>query len=327
MMHDTFLQEALIEAWRARGQTAPNPAVGAVAVKQGNIVARAYHAGVGCLHAEQKLLEDLPEDCSDMTLYVTLEPCNHWGKTPPCVDGIIQRRFKQVVFGFCDPNPVVQKNDTPALLRAKGIDVLHYPMPEIDAFYESYAYWQKTGMPFVTVKVAQSLDGKIATQDKQPIALSNAACAAFTHSARKHSDVILTSTQTVMADNPLLNARLDDEVTAKPIAVVGQTKLDGDFKLFDTAKELHFYETHDLLAVLKDLGAKGYHDVWVEAGSTLFTALHEAGLVNRTHIYLTPHVAGDGISLCQDGVIMQARKKVTLTTLDDNVKMTLDWVR
>jgi len=139
-MHEPFMHAALKQARLKRGFTAPNPAVGAVAVLDGNIIAQASHPGMGQPHAEQLLLKALPDDCSNISLYVTLEPCNHWGRTPPCVDGLIARKFKQVVYAYRDPNPLVAANNTPALLTEQGIDVVHYPLPEIDAFYESYAF-------------------------------------------------------------------------------------------------------------------------------------------------------------------------------------------
>jgi len=332
-MHEQFLLAALEQARLRRGVTAPNPAVGAVAVRAEKIIAQASHPGVGHPHAEQLLLQDLPEDCSDITIYVTLEPCNHWGKTPPCVDGLIARRVKRVVYAYADPNPLVAENNTPALLKASGIDVRHHPLDEIDAFYESYAFWLQTGRPWVTVKMAQTFDGKIAGEGGQRVMLSNAECAEFTHLERLNTDVILTTTKTIKADNPLLNARVGEQVVAKPVAVLDRTRsLESSANIHKTAKKLHLYHAKhdekqlDLLPILDDLGRIGYHDVWVEAGGELFNYLHRQGLVQRTYLYLVPKILGtQATSLYAQDNILDKAKHITWEAMGDNLKVTLDW--
>ncbi|MDF1826875.1 MAG: bifunctional diaminohydroxyphosphoribosylaminopyrimidine deaminase/5-amino-6-(5-phosphoribosylamino)uracil reductase RibD [Legionellaceae bacterium] len=337
-MHEQFLLAALRQARLRRGQTAPNPSVGAVAVRAGTIIAQAFHPGVGQPHAEQVLVQMLPEDCSDITVYVTLEPCNHWGRTQPCVDVLIARRVKQVVYAYADPNPTVVKNNTPKLLKAHGIAVLHYPMPVINQFYESYTFWFKTGRPWVTVKMAQTLDGKIAGAEGARVQISNAICAKFTHQERLHTDVILTTAATIQADNPLLNARVGDEVVAKPVAILDRTqKLSASAHIHKTAKKLHLYhgkhqeEQLDLNAILDDLGRMGYHDVWVEAGAALFNALHQQNLVQRTYVYLVPKILGtEAMSLytqekyTHENNLAKA-KHITWEAMGDNLKITLDW--
>src|SRR3990167_3715293 len=177
-MHKDFMLAALDLVWLGRGICSPNPSVGAVLVHNQQIIAKAFHPGAGQLHAEQLVLDQLPADgLTNLTLYVTLEPCNHWGRTPPCVDAIINHRIDKVVFAFRDPNPLVVKNNTPHLLEEKGIEVIHYPLPEIDLFYQSYQYWFDTKRPWVTAKIAQSLDGKIGGFNGERLRLSNAECA------------------------------------------------------------------------------------------------------------------------------------------------------
>ncbi|MDF1677200.1 MAG: bifunctional diaminohydroxyphosphoribosylaminopyrimidine deaminase/5-amino-6-(5-phosphoribosylamino)uracil reductase RibD [Legionellaceae bacterium] len=332
-MHEPFMQAALKQAWRGRGVAAPNPAVGAVAVTDGKIIAQAFHPEMGQPHAEQLLFQQLPDDCSNMTLYVTLEPCNHWGRTPPCVKGITSRRFKQVVYGYRDPNPIVASNDTPKQLLACGIDVLHYPLPEIDDFYASYTYWMQTGRPWVTVKMAQSLDGKIAGKNGERVQLSNALCAEFTHKARLHTDIILTTAQTIQHDNPLLNARVGPRVISKPVAILDrQKRLTQDANIHKTAKSLHLFHgvsdacEIDLKAVLDNLGQAGYHDVWVEAGGRLFSALHREKLVQRTILYVVPVQLGEEATpLYQGDNLLEGAEKITCDVLGDNFKLTLDW--
>jgi len=333
MMHEYFLLAALEQARLRRGVTAPNPAVGAVAVRDEKIIAQASHPGVGHPHAEVLLLRELPEDCSSVTIYVTLEPCNHWGKTPPCVDALIARRVKRVVYAYADPNPLVAENNTPALLKARGIDVLHHPVTEIDEFYASYAFWMQTGRPWVTVKMAQTFDGKIAGKGGQRVMLSNEQCAEFTHQARMRTDVILTTAKTIQADNPFLNARLGEQVVAKPIAVLDRARcLDMSANIHKTAKRLHIYHGKsqdlqlDLKTILEDLGRIGYHDVWVEAGAALFNRLHQEYLVQRTYLYLVPKILGtQAISLYAEDNFLAKAKHIAWEAMGDNLKVTLDW--
>lgn len=349
-MHKQFLLAALEEARFGRGFCAPNPSVGAVAVQQGKIIAQSWHRGAGTPHAEILLLAQLPKDCMDVTIYVTLEPCNHWGKTPPCVDAIIKHGIKQVVYAYSDPNPVVSANNTPVLLHQQGIAVVHCPLPEIDAFYQSYRHWTFTHKPWVTAKIAQSFDGKIAGPLGARVFLSNDACAEFTHEHRMQSDVILTTSRTINQDNPLLNARMPERECSKPIAIIdSQLTLNPHSRVLANATHCHVYHDArhavknphancsyhampsasghlDLDAVIHHLGCLGYHDVWVEAGAALFNALHEAGLVNRTYVYLVPEVLGQtAMPAYQNTDMFHHANTVTWQAMGDNMIARFDW--
>lgn len=351
-MHKEYLLSALEQAKLGRGSCAPNPSVGAIAVQHSQIIAEAYHPGAGLPHAEQVLLTRIPPSCQDVTLYVTLEPCNHWGRTPPCVDAIIARDIKRVVYAYADPNPLVSTNDSPKILSEHGVDVIHYPLPEIDRFYQSYHHWLHTHKPWVTVKIAQTLDGYIAGAHGTRMSISNAYCSVFTHEQRQASDVILTTSHTILQDNPQLTVRLPGlEPTSKPIAVLDtRLSLRHDVDALSLAKQglIYYGETcrvthqqtgcayypmpvrdqHlDLAAVLNHLGTMGYHDVWVEAGRQLFTTLHQAGLVNRTHIYLAPKILGEqsGLPLYASLEPFAAARGLAWQVMDDNVILTMDW--
>lgn len=353
-MHEQFLLAALNQACLGRGLCAPNPSVGAVAVHNGQIIAQTWHHGAGTPHAERLLLEQLPKNIkniSDITLYVTLEPCNHWGKTPPCVDAIVSFGIKKVVYAYRDPNPIIVANNTPRLLREHGIDILHYPLPEIDSFYQSYRYWTLTKKPWVSIKMAQTMDGKIAGKNGVRISLSNELCAQFTHKKRLQSDVILTTARTVNIDNPLLNARLPDGHVAKPIAIIdNRCTLNPAATIFTTAKHCHIYSaehkstqmayqnsTHhvvpstdgflDLESVILHLGQLGYHDVWIEAGGTLFSSLHLARLINRTYLYIVPAVLGGAAMSAYHHIDMFNQAcNVSWQSMGDNMMAILDWV-
>lgn len=350
-MHKQFLLAALEQAWLGRGFCAPNPSVGAVAVQQGKIIAQSWHRGAGTAHAEILLLAQLPKNCSDVTIYVTLEPCNHWGRTPPCVDAIIKHGIKKVVYAYADPNPLVSKNNTPSLLTAQGIDVVHYPLPEMDRFYQSYRHWIITHKPWVTVKIAQSFDGKIAEKNGVRAFLSNPLCAKFTHEHRLHSDIILTTASTVNQDDPLLNVRLPEGEVAKPVAIIdSQLTLNRSARVLTHASHCHIYHDErlstgaqtgnctfypmpndeegrlDLTAIMTHLGSMGYHDVWVEAGATLFNALHEAGMVNRTYIYLVPKILGEtAMAAWQNADVLKDAYSVSWQSMDNNVIAQFEW--
>lgn len=349
-MHEQFLLAALEQAKLGRGFCAPNPSVGAVAVQNGNIIAQAWHRGAGTPHAEQLLLSQITPQTPGVKLYVTLEPCNHWGKTPPCVDAIIRHGIEEVIFSYFDPNPIVAKNNTTAQLHEHGIQVAHVPMTIIDEFYKSYAYWTVTHKPRVTVKIAQTLDGKIGRSVGERVILSNRLCEQFTHQMRAASDVILTSAKTVQRDNPRMNVRLDDQEIAKPVAIIDRNlSLPDDAKIFSTAKHCHIYHqpqvsqekiypnsTHyamplkngfmDLNAVIIHLGELGYHDVWVEAGGAIFSTLHLEGLVHRTYLYIVPQSLGDqAISAYQQHGLFERAHTVSWHAMGDNMIACLDW--
>ena len=350
-MHKDFMRAALEQAWMGRGVCAPNPSVGAVLVHNQQIVAKAFHPGVGQPHAEQLLLNNLPAGLDALTLYVTLEPCNHWGRTPPCVDFIINSPIKKVVFAFRDPNPLVSKNNTPAMLQEKGIDVEHFSLPEVDDFYQSYQHWFCCKRPWVTAKIAQSLDGKIAAREGQRSQLSNAACAEFTHQQRLYTDVILTTARTILADNPLLNARVEGKpAIGKTLAILdSKLRLTGDESVFQHTKQCHiFYDESlkitnsieqatyhpistsqgklDLHLLMNRMGDIGFHDVWVEAGGKLFSELHDLKLVNTTYFYLVPKILGEkAVCAYHSATIFERKHRITWQAEGDNMVMRVDW--
>lgn len=346
-MHKKFLLAALAQAQMGRGICAPNPSVGAVAVQNGTIIAQSYHRGAGTAHAEQLLLEQIPNQIN-ISLYVTLEPCNHWGRTPPCVDAIrAHGGISEVIYAYADPNPIVAKNNSTQRLQADGIRVLHHPLPEIDAFYVSYAYWTQFKKPWVTVKMAQSLDGKIGYTNRR-VHLSNSLCEKFTHEHRAQADVLLTTARTVNSDNPQMNVRLDNGITSKPIAILDtRLTLKPDARIFTTARQCHIYHAHghminypnstfhqvnqldgylDLVKILHHLGQTGYHDVWIEAGGSLFSALHKAKLVHRTYLYIVPQILGEGaISAYQQEDLFTGAHRISWQAMEDNIIACIDW--
>lgn len=316
MKDANFLNLALKQAKIQKGFCAPNPAVGSLIVdSHSNILSKAFHRGAGLPHAEIEALKALDHKIPpNSVLYVTLEPCCHWGKTPPCVEAIIQTGLKRVVYAYEDPNPLVSGKGA-HLLRQAGIQCDHIPLDSINAFYESYQHWHRTKKPFVTAKIALSLNGTIAGASGQPVQITGKELLEFTHLSRKASDAILTSVNTVIADDPQLNVRIKNAIFAKPVYVLDRhLNIPLTAKLFHTASKLtlfhgknidfnvraqlssqgaHCIEVDEttlglnLGHILTLIGQQGIHDLWVETGGKCFASLVEKNLLQRAYIYIS----------------------------------------
>lgn len=317
----TYLDHAYSLAKIRRGFCAPNPAVGAVLTLNHKIIATGYHHACGSPHAEVEALNKVNNQALGATLYVSLEPCCHWGRTPPCTDAIIQAGIKRVIYGYQDPNPKVGGKGA-ALLQANGIECEHLSLPAIDAFYESYQHWLKEKIPFVTAKIALSLNGKIAGKEGERISLTGQVLQEFTHASRKATDAILTTVRTVIQDDPQLNARCTPDIIAKPIYILdSQLQLPLTATLFKTAKSLSLFHAKtadamrqqqltdlgvrciavdsnadglDLQQVVRYIGQEGVHDLWVEAGGKCFAAFVTQKLLQRAYLYIAPCWRHDG---------------------------------
>lgn len=312
----SFLSKAFDEARKGRGFCAPNPSVGAVLVKNGTILSTGFHSQCGSPHAEVEALKGITiEDAQGSTLYVSLEPCCHHGKTPPCTDLIIDKKISRVVYGYKDPNPVVSGKGEQQL-RGCGIEVDFISTSDGDAYYEAYTHWTENKLPWVTAKLAMSLDGKIAGPNGARILLTSSVANTFTHISRKETDAILTTAKTISLDNPLLNVRLEKETLTKPVYILDRKlELNFNFKVFSTGAHVTLFCSHaafenkklnnipfnvsvvpiaetdgrlDLEMVLDKIGKDGRHELWVEAGGELFYQLHQEKRVQRTLIYCCP---------------------------------------
>lgn len=316
-MDTDFLRLALEQAVKAAGFCTPNPAVGAVLVRAGQVSAVGHHRGAGTDHAEVDALKQV-RDLKDATLYVTLEPCCHLGRTPPCTKAIIEAGIQRVVFACRDPNRHTPQTGEQVLKEA-GIACEHLPIPEIEQFYQYYFYWLQTKTPWLTAKLAVSFDGKIAGSEGQPVKLTGAALDRLTHQSRLRADGILTSVKTIIADNPQLNVRLEDEVIAKPLFILdSHADLPLTAAVFQTAQSLTVFHKReadpekikalqakqvtcvpidyhlglDLKAVKAYLGQLGLHQVWIEAGGTVTSRFLQAGLLNEFILYIAPKLLG-----------------------------------
>ncbi len=319
MLHNKFLLEALACAKTRKGFCAPNPAVGAILVKDNQVIARGTHFAAGHPHAEVVACESLStKEVENSTLYVTLEPCFHWGRTPPCCEFIVNKGIKKVVFSQLDPNPKVAGQGY-QFLKDQGVDCLQIDLPEIQTFYESYCYWIQTKRPLVTYKLALSLDAKIADPQGGPVAITGKNANRYTHRQRLQADAVMTTAVTINRDNPSLNVRLGRRHIAKPLYILDTNlTLSPHAKIFKTAASLTLFHSEvnyekianykkmganlyqitrteegmSLFEIMQHIGKDGVHDLWIEAGSKLFSSLIHAQMVNKALLYIAPILLG-----------------------------------
>lgn len=238
--HERYMARALELAARGAGWTNPNPQVGAVIVKDGRIIGEGWHTAYGKLHAEREALAHCAEDPRGATIYVTLEPCCHWGKTPPCTEAIIEAGIARVVVGAPDPNPLVAGKGF-AVLRAAGIEVVEgVLLDECRAINEVFFHYIQSGLPLVIAKYAMTLDGKIATRTGASRWITSDVARAKVHEDRHRYAAIAVGIGTVLADDPELTSRIPGRETKDPLRVVvdssARTPLAS--KLVQTAREI-----------------------------------------------------------------------------------------
>jgi len=224
--NEKYMQKALALAARAQGRTSPNPMVGAVVVKDNQVVGEGYHRKAGTPHAEVHALQAAGEAARGATLYVNLEPCSHYGRTPPCADAIVRAGVKKVVVAGLDPNPRVSGRGLKVLQDA-GIETLTGVL-EQEAQKLNLAFFKyiQTRTPLVSLKVAMTLDGKIATSTGDSRWISGAGSRKYVHQLRNVYDAIMVGIGTVLKDDPMLNTRLEDENIRDPVRVIIDSKLD-----------------------------------------------------------------------------------------------------
>ena len=232
-----YMLRAIELAKRARGFTNPNPMVGAVIVKDGRIIGEGYHERCGELHAERNAIASLQESAKGATIYVTLEPCCHYGKTPPCTEAIIENEISRVVIGSRDPNPLVAGKGA-AILREHGIEVTEDCLrEECDELNPVFFHYISTRMPYVVMKYAMTMDGKIATKTGASKWISGDTSREYVHHMRHNYMAIMAGIGTVLADDPMLNVRLIG--LKSPVRVICDSKLSIplDSNIVKTAKE------------------------------------------------------------------------------------------
>jgi diaminohydroxyphosphoribosylaminopyrimidine deaminase/5-amino-6-(5-phosphoribosylamino)uracil reductase len=292
----------------------PNPRVGCVLLDAaGDVVAEGYHRGAGTPHAEADALAHAGDRARGTTAVVSLEPCNHTGRTGPCSQALIAAGVARVVYAQADPNPVAD-GGTEAL-RAAGIDVEHGLMAaEALALNRTWSFAVRHGRPFVTWKFASTLDGRSAAADGTSRWVSSTAARRDTHRLRAQADVILAGTGTVLADDPELTVRdaHDTPAGVQPLrAVMGLRDLPAGRRVLDDRAETALLRTRDPAAALAELFARERRHVFLEGGPTLAAAFLRAGLVDEVVAYVAPMLLGSGASAVAD---------LGITTIADAVR-------
>jgi diaminohydroxyphosphoribosylaminopyrimidine deaminase/5-amino-6-(5-phosphoribosylamino)uracil reductase len=321
-----FMELALALGRRGLGRTWPNPAVGAVVVKDGVILGRGWTQPGGRPHAETEALKRAGRAARGGTLYVTLEPCSHHGKTPPCVDGIIRAGIARVVSAYDDPNPEVSGQGY-GKLRERGIAVeTGLGAEEAGRTHVGHVRRMQDGRPHVLLKLAVTADGKAGASGRRPIEITGAEARRHVHLMRARSDAILVGIGTVLADDPLLNCRLPGMTGQSPIRVVldARLRIPLSTAVIATATETptwvfaapaasamseEFLRTKgvevfrvaaekgrlDVTQVLKILAERGITRLMVEGGPTVAAAFVQADLVDEVALFRSPNEMGEGI--------------------------------
>ncbi len=349
-----YMRRALELAKRGAGHVSPNPMVGAVIVKDGRIIGEGWHEQIGGLHAERNAFKHLTEDAEGATIYVTLEPCCHWGRTPPCTEAIMEHKIARCVVGCLDPNPLVAGKGIGILENAGIICETGVLEDECLAVNEVFFHYITTKTPFVVMKYAMTLDGKIAAYTGDSKWVTGEEARAHVQQTRKHLSAIMVGIGTVLADDPMLNCRIEAGVDPTRIIVDSTLRIPLDSQIVKTAKQIptyvacaapdeekkatleaagvhilllpNAYGRVDLEALLTVLGEMQIDSVLLEGGGTLNGEFLQLGLVDKVQAYIAPKliggetakspVGGAGIPMMADALTLN---HMTITRLGDDL--------
>ncbi|MCS6808568.1 MAG: bifunctional diaminohydroxyphosphoribosylaminopyrimidine deaminase/5-amino-6-(5-phosphoribosylamino)uracil reductase RibD [Bacteroidota bacterium] len=326
MTDEQAMRRALDLALKGTGKVSPNPRVGAVIVHEGEIIGEGWHSAYGSAHAEVEAIRSASRPLEGATLYVNLEPCNHFGKTPPCTHLIIDKKFRRVVIGMTDPNPEVSGRGISELQQAGievNIGVLEEEAQWINRFFTKYI---TTGQPYILAKIAQSLDGCIATVYGQSKWITSEESRQVTHALRAEVDAVLVGAVTVAKDDPELTVRLVEGRNPKRVILDSDLSISLKSKVFAeedrhntfvfctqsamtkhkaTALKISGVNvfaagagTGDYLslrAVLEQLASKNVASVMVEGGARIFSSFAQENLIDELHIFTAPILIGSGL--------------------------------
>lgn len=317
------MQRALDLAAKAVGRTSPNPAVGAVIVREGCVIGEGFHHRAGLPHAEIEALKNLKGSAEGATLYVNLEPCSHYGRTPPCADAVLKSGLKRVIVGMVDPNPLVRGRGIRRLRRA-GVEVQTGVLRErCERLNEDFATFVQTGRPMVTLKLAASLDGRIATANGDSKWISGELSRRLVHEMRNRVDAILVGAGTVRADDPQLTCRLrggrdplrvvlDGRLSISPTARVCTQMSSAKTMIVTTANNRLNRKCDELekigvevlrlpgergrvpfLPLLQELGRRGLKHLMIEGGGQVAAAALKESVVDKVLFFYGPKLLGD----------------------------------
>ena len=322
MTDQNYMLQAIQLAKQGEGWTNPNPMVGAVIVKNGRIIGKGYHKKCGELHAERTAIASLTESAEGATIYVTLEPCCHYGKTPPCTEAIIEQKIKRVVIGSRDPNPKVSGKGI-KMLQEAGIEVIEdFMREECDRLNPVFFHYITTKTPYVVMKYAMTLDGKIATKTGASKWITGEAARAEVQHMRHRYMGIMAGIGTVLADDPMLNVRVEGWKSPIRILCDSGLRIPLDGQIVKSAgkyrtivayadsenteakrKRLHEMGVEticcpdennqvDLKKLMKYLGEEGIDSILLEGGGTLNDSALRAGIVQEVQAFIAPKLFG-----------------------------------
>ena len=322
MTDQNYMLQAIQLAKQGEGWTNPNPMVGAVIVKNGRIIGKGYHKKCGELHAERNAIASLTESAEGATIYVTLEPCCHYGKTPPCTEAIIEQKIKRVVIGSRDPNPKVSGKGI-KMLQEAGIEVIEdFMRKECDRLNPVFFHYITTKTPYVVMKYAMTLDGKIATKTGASKWITGEAARAEVQHMRHRYMGIMAGIGTVLADDPMLNVRVEGWKSPIRILCDSGLRIPLDGQIVKSAgkyrtivayadsenteakrKRLHEMGAEticcpdennqvDLKKLMKYLGEEGIDSILLEGGGTLNDSALRAGIVQEVQAFIAPKLFG-----------------------------------
>lgn len=333
MPEEKYMRRAIELAKKGSGHVNPNPLVGAVIVRDGEIIGEGYHECYGQLHAERNAIANAKKRGNSLegsTIYVTLEPCCHYGKTPPCTEAIIEEKIARVVVGSDDPNPLVSGKGF-QMLCEKGIEVIpHFLKEECDAMNHVFFHYIRTGTPYVAMKYAMTMDGKIACYTGDSKWVTGEESRAHVQTLRNHYKGIMAGIGTVLADDPMLNCRI--EGGRDPIRIIADShlRIPMDSQLVRTAGQQPLIvaclpdadeekaaqlqekgvevlripgvttaditeeqkEVISLPVLMKELGARKIDGILLEGGGQLNESALQAGIVDRIYCYIAPKIFG-----------------------------------
>jgi diaminohydroxyphosphoribosylaminopyrimidine deaminase/5-amino-6-(5-phosphoribosylamino)uracil reductase len=321
VINEQWMKRALHLAKKGKGRTSPNPLVGAVLVKRGRVVGEGYHAKAGEAHAEIVALQMAGREARGSALYINLEPCTHYGKTPPCAPAVIEAGVKRVVVGMVDPNPMV-KGKGISTLRKAGIDVRVGTLEkECRTLNETFCKYIVKKEPFVILKVAATLDGKMATRNGDSKWISSEMSRRLVHRLRNEVDGVVVGIGTVLKDDPLLTARIRGGRDPYRIILDSRLQIPEGSKVIgisssktiiattavasrDKIKRLEKAGVHvliveskngrvDLKPFLSKLGEMGVMSILVEGGGHINGAFLDEGLIDKFLLFLSPRLMGD----------------------------------
>ena len=317
--HKKYMELAIKLAEKGKGTTSPNPMVGCIIVKRGRIVGKGFHKKAGTEHAEVLAIQDAGKKAMNSTMYVTLEPCSHWGRTPPCTEKIVESGVREVIIGMKDPNPLVHGYME---LKARGLKTKIGILEEdAEKLNEPYVKWIKTKKPFVVIKVAMSADGKIATKTGDSKYITSKEARTLVHQMRTEADAVMVGVNTVLRDNPELTPRLYKGKDPLKIVVDSNLKIPRNCNLMKDPPRLVVATTTkasksdvqklqdkgirviitkpdkgmvDLRELMKELGKSEIISIMIEGGSELNSSAINAGLVDKIMIFTAPKLIGNG---------------------------------